>query len=50
MGADGSKRLHFRESGLDPLEGKYLFGRVDLKKAVAESSERNNKRPWQTIL
>ncbi len=49
LGAHGSKRLRFRESGLDPLEGKYLFVRVDGKKAVAESNERNNRRPWQTI-
>ena len=49
LGADRSKRLRFRESGLDPLEGKYLFVRVDRRKAVAESNERNNKRPWQTI-
>ncbi len=49
LGAYGSKPLRFLESGLGPLEGKYLFVRVDGKKAVAESNERNNRRPWQTI-
>ncbi len=49
LAADSSKRLSFRSSGLDPLEGRYLFVRVDRKKVVAESNERNNKRPWQTI-
>ena len=49
LGADRSKLLRFKESALGTLAGKHLFVRIDRNKAVAESNEGNNKRPWQVI-
>jgi hypothetical protein len=48
LSVDGSKTLRFNRKKLAPLEGKYLFVRVDRRKEVAESSEDNN-RPWQLL-
>jgi len=48
LGADGAKVLRFKRTGLEDLEGKYLFVRVDRKHEVAESNE-DNDRPWQVL-
>lgn len=48
LAAGESKALRFKRKRLPPLEGRFLFVRVDRKKEVAESVE-DNDRPWQRL-
>lgn len=46
--AGGGKVLRFKGKRLEPLQGDFLFVRVDKKNEVAESVE-DNDRPWQQL-
>ncbi len=48
VAAGDSEVFRFKRKKLEPLEGKFLFVRVDRRKEVRESGE-DNDRPWQVL-